>query len=552
MAHFMNRNELHSEELEKVAHRREGYVYHMNKGYRWVEYNEVDGLGIIEGDIVVGNVREIEEVTRRIEEALIGEQDTYKVIRQLSEGMSRLWTDGVVPYTVDPKLGIKEKIEVAMAHWQEHTPILFEPRKGQVDYVTFKAAEGCSSNVGRCGGQQYIYLSESCTVGNIIHEIGHAIGLRHQENRFDRDEYIMILSENIREDKLHNFTKHEIDGEDIGRYDYKSIMHSGRMAFSNGGKPTILPINRKVHIGQREQLSSGDKKAANLLYKFTNVDPITQLTIITGDTPDIQPPKGFVKIEQNLNEHNRGRYLFLCYKKGKGEPITDIVVLSKKTSSLHPPKGYIRLEKNINDDTGGVPIYICYSKDKGVPITNLDVITGFSSGVYPQNDSFVRIHQDLNDGAAGNFLYLCYQPDPMAPITEVAFAVGLSKEAKPPKKDMIRLNVDLNKGTGGKYIYPCYKRGYETPITDIDIVRGVEPDLQAPQGFEKTDQGVVEVTDDRYMTLCYKSGEGKPLIDMSVMSGTRDRLLTSKRHIRISNENQGTVPYMYLCFNTKA
>ena len=64
----------------------------------------------------------------------------------------------------------------------------------------------------------------------VLHELGHALGLWHEQSRLDRDEYVEILNDNIKPGHEHNF-KHRSNNviNDYGvAYDYNSIMHYGK------------------------------------------------------------------------------------------------------------------------------------------------------------------------------------------------------------------------------------------------------------------------------------------------------------------------------------
>ena len=76
-------------------------------------------------------------------------------------------------------------------------------------------------------------------MGSIIHEIGHAAGFYHEQQRPDRDLFIEVNEENIEEGKEDNFDI-RTSGLTLGPYDYGSIMHYGSRAFSTGGD-TITP-----------------------------------------------------------------------------------------------------------------------------------------------------------------------------------------------------------------------------------------------------------------------------------------------------------------------
>jgi hypothetical protein len=160
-----------------------------------------------------------------------------------------------------------------MDYWQRVTNVRFvelteENRNYYRDYVAFVPEYGqlCASFVGRRGGRQEVFLSPRCDFRILLHEIGHVLGLWHEQSRLDRDYYIAIIWENIEERARYNFEKRTTDGVDYKQYDYQSIMHYSPYAFSKNGKKTIEPLFPGVVIGQQQIPSSGDVAAVNALY----------------------------------------------------------------------------------------------------------------------------------------------------------------------------------------------------------------------------------------------------------------------------------------------
>ena len=99
----------------------------------------------------------------------------------------------------DETLGTR--VKSAIAHWQAHTPFRFSVRTNQPDYISFEQLDGCWSRVGRQGGKQWHRWELGCGLGAAIHEIGHAIGLWHEQSRSDRDNFIEIIWDNIEEQR---------------------------------------------------------------------------------------------------------------------------------------------------------------------------------------------------------------------------------------------------------------------------------------------------------------------------------------------------------------
>ena len=88
---------------------------------------------------------------------------------------------------------------------------------------------GCSSAVGKHGGEQELSLKPICIWkngkihGTIIHEFIHAFGFYHEQQRSDRDEYIELNRNNI-----WDYSSYRIFDDTTHfnvPYDGRSIMH---------------------------------------------------------------------------------------------------------------------------------------------------------------------------------------------------------------------------------------------------------------------------------------------------------------------------------------
>ena len=233
-------------------------------GLQDIVYEQKHGDAVVEGDIILQSLSKLHTSVARNPQALI----------LLRLGGST-WANGLIPFKLSPDLPLATKLAAldAMDILQRNTHVIFIEltsgnRKLYPNYIVFVPVAGdhCSSFVGQQGGEQEIKLSARCNSMRTTHELGHALGLWHEQSRADRDNYIKILWENINEDYRYNFSQHLSDSVDFAEYDYQSIMHYTAYAFSKNGKRTIEPLQENIYIGQRDNLSKKDIIAINAMY----------------------------------------------------------------------------------------------------------------------------------------------------------------------------------------------------------------------------------------------------------------------------------------------
>lgn len=275
-------------------------------------YEIIDGLAIIEGDMIIGTAEQMEELEGAdgvtVQSTVLYREVCWSLLFIDFHCESYRWPDGVVPYRFlddwdDPSLAGDEnaimhtKIEEAMAEIEKVTSIRFVPRTNQGDYITFRDSSGCSATVGRESGAQNVNLAFACRNTFVIaHELMHTLGFKHEQTRHDRDDNVEIVWDNIKDDKKHNFEVSDL-AYDSGPYDFDSLMHYGIFDFcrrnsSDDCVGQTIVVSSGATVGQRSRLSTRDIAAVNRAYP--GLPPTISVTAPTSGSSHVRSYSGLL------------------------------------------------------------------------------------------------------------------------------------------------------------------------------------------------------------------------------------------------------------------
>ena len=164
-----------------------------------------------------------------------------------------LWPNNIVYYSFDGlSTANQNRMKEAFAHWEARTQFTFVARTNQSNYISINDdSSSCSSNIGMIGGEQIMNIGGCSLTGSIIHEIGHAVGLQHEHQRSDRDDYITVST---------NTGGYGIlDGEVYGPFDFDSIMIYSSSIY-------MRTLSGGTWSAQRDMLSVHDVRAIEHYY----------------------------------------------------------------------------------------------------------------------------------------------------------------------------------------------------------------------------------------------------------------------------------------------
>jgi len=228
-----------------------------------LDYEAIDGKFVFAEDIVL-----------KPESQIFPGRITQPLYKYGTGATSYLWPKGIVPYTIASNVTTPTRVRDAMKEWEAKTAIRFVARTTQAAYVTFTEEAGngvCRANLGYDGTRQYVYLrdtkiSTACSVGVLVHEIGHTLGFYHEHQRSDRDSYVKINWACVSSSAAFSIMT---NGVKVGAYDILSSMHYRSTSLtpkSGCGGYAIYKKDGSLLLHDWATLSAGDIANTARLY----------------------------------------------------------------------------------------------------------------------------------------------------------------------------------------------------------------------------------------------------------------------------------------------
>ncbi len=259
---------------------RTGYWRGMRITYEWVAGKNGHGKAVYQGDILLDH----------LEQSPNGPHPQSMGVAY----SSYLWpaVDGLVsiPYTIDPASGDLTNLNAAITSFNNTFTGLIQlvPYTNQTDYINFdfdpnNGSGSCEAYEGRVGGEQTVGGSGTCTVATILHEMGHTVGVWHEQTRPDRDTYVNVNYGAIIKASRSNFDQFLDNDQELTPYDYASVMEYPAFSFSRNGEPCIESIPAGMPLSNPNGYSAGDVDGIDRLYGAIP----TQVTV-TSNPPGLQ------------------------------------------------------------------------------------------------------------------------------------------------------------------------------------------------------------------------------------------------------------------------
>jgi hypothetical protein len=249
-----------------------------------VTYVVKNGEAVFQGDIILEKVDPIDP-----QRALPSFISDSLGVTYASYLWPKVGNQYQIPYIITSGTGDLTNLNNAIAQFNStFSNIQFVAYTSQTDYVDFyfdpdNTSGECEATVGRAGGEQQVGGSGSCTLATVLHELGHVVGLWHEQSRPDRDTYVSVNYDNLIKGSISNFNQIYNNAQETTLFDYASIMEYPAFSFSRNGGPAIESIPAGIPLSNQTGYSAADIDGIERLYG----NPPTAVTV-TSNPPGLQ------------------------------------------------------------------------------------------------------------------------------------------------------------------------------------------------------------------------------------------------------------------------
>lgn len=252
----------------------------MNVTYTWVPLQNGGGKAVYQGDILLDHVEQSPNAHQSEGLGITYSQYLWPNVGGVYE----------IPYIIDPSSGDLTNLNTAISQFNTTFSGIIQlvAYTNQANYIDFdfdpnNTSGVCEAYEGMVGGEQVVGGSSTCTVATILHEMGHTVGVWHEQSRPDRATYVNVNYGAVIKASRSNFDIITDNEQELTPYDYASIMEYPAYSFSRNGEPCIESIPAGIPLSNPNGYSAADIDSILRLYGAIP----TQVTV-TSNPPGLQ------------------------------------------------------------------------------------------------------------------------------------------------------------------------------------------------------------------------------------------------------------------------
>ena len=187
------------------------------------------------------------------------------------------FSNSSIPFTITDRFSESQKksILTAIDRLNKKSNLFLYPRRDQESrYIKFMKTEdskrcGYVNDIGPEKGMTRVFLYRDClTESTISHELMHALGFWHMQERSDRSDFVKVHYSQMRDQGCRRQYDKVAPGfgrSFFGEFSFDSVMLYGSYACKKDKKPTMLRLNGQT-VQSASRLTRTDIDAINRLY----------------------------------------------------------------------------------------------------------------------------------------------------------------------------------------------------------------------------------------------------------------------------------------------